>query len=333
MEGHASVSNQGEHPASRLLKVKNLVTVTVAGLLATVSTLLVLQEKLQALFTNKAVLYAYILLDLFRWELLAIFMGLVAFSFLRRRLASTVAALGFFYQGRAAAKAYRRQLLFVGISAIFLLWISWKQGERFVLGKKIHYTNYDEILIDRANEDFKRSRLLLARLHLRVCAEVLNRCATTVSSMDERLEKARILRKAYEQAPAYSVGKRQLLDEILALDGDQVFHDQGIADYRRSLAAIHELYLEALRAIVRKDSEDAIKNLREVQARFPGYGDCHLLLSELNGGGGGRAVEGKRVYLNALQRQGVETFARNVVGDLELRLRRSLLEIDSPGYW
>jgi hypothetical protein len=304
---------------------KRWLKLIVPAVLALLSGLLVIEDKAKGLFSKKIFLYAYVALDLFRWELAGLLLGVLLYPFLAPRLMAAVAALRLFVRHRAAVIAYRWRL-FRLVGLIFgLLLVGWYQVNKLFLGKKVHFQNYATILEGRANRAFLEGKIQSAQLHLHVCEEVFHACPNSLGILDHRLQKAKILREIQAAAPLQALSKRQLLVEIFALDADRKYYESALAKHIQFQQSIRRQYVEALRAIEHNDGAKARDLLQEVQERFPGYGDCHILLREL-----GRSQQGgaQTPYLLALKRLGLSDFVSRVADDRDQRYLQALQEGD-----
>jgi hypothetical protein len=278
------------------------------ALIGTITALLTLGEKVEALADSSAWIIVYAGMDFFKYEIVGTLILLLLFNRARPAIRQIRNELS-----SSTAWSSRRWLeaRFVEGICVLLLIISGYTTYEYAVGKRVYIANYDRVLLKRANHAFHRGRASTAGAHLRVCVKLLRspECEEAQRALSTRVSTADALRSLYRRLSNDNSQKLNLLHQIYLLDRDTVAFSGAISIYRSQIGQVRKLYSSALQDILSRNHDAALAKLRSIQRQYPGYGDCHALVEELGRLQAAGGINESTPHLLALVRYGEVEFS------------------------
>lgn len=283
-----------------------------AALLALVSALALIGDKLEAIGGSPLLAHIYVLGDVFIAECVLLLILIVFYPKIRhiaQGLRTGIPAL----RRDWFTSSLRERLGLLGATALGFLFLGFSayHGSYYLIGKRLLLARYPSLAIMRADSAFSEGRFDKARWSLRACADVIKnkQCAELLEQLDRRERLAHELRTIATTRTYFSPAVSALLFDSYEFDKDSMNYRQVTAAWDKRAGEAKSIYLRALHELQKGNNEEGLALLRKVNRRFPGYGNSHKLIEEATNG---RLRKPQGGYLLALQRYGADQFS----GDL-----------------
>lgn len=310
-------------------RLKSLVTGAHVGLgsvAAFISALILVGDQLTAFRSSKVYLWGYALLMAFRWELLGLLLVIVTWPIQKRVLLDAVNAVR---ESRRSARKTEEYLSLLPVVVVLLSMLTFTgyQASRYVEGKRAYWGHFGEVMADRAILSFEGNDTNRASVRLEVGAEVFrNRaCRELRQALKERLALAEAMRTLAGRLPPGNWGRLKLLNAAFANDLDVAAFNWRIDEWKALVREMTGAYTGAVRLIAANRLPEARPALAAIQRRYSGFGDCHVLIGELDSRlQRGSAPAPPTPYLDAIARYGPEQFVREVLLRYEHIQRREV---------
>lgn len=279
------------------------------------SALILVGDQLTGFKSSKVYLWSYALILAFRWELLCLLLIIATWPIQKRVLLDAVNAIR---EARRSALRTEEYLSLLPLVAVLLAMLAFTgyQASRYVEGKRAYWARFGGVMADRAILSLEWRDTDSAGLLLEVGAEVFRNsaCRELRSALKERLVRAEAMRTLAGRLPPSNWGRLKLMNAAFANDLDVYAFNWRIDEWKALVREMTEVYTAAVRLIAANELPDARTRLAEVQRQYPGFGDCHLLIREIDSRRHrGTTGQPATPYLDAIGRYGPEQVVREVL--------------------
>ncbi len=183
------------------------------------------------------------------------------------------------------------------------------------IGKYIFISNYDKRLLTQSVTDFQKGRLTAAKVRLEICVKALisPRCQLGLENIAQRIQMASLMRRLLDKVPRSNYAARfRLFSNIHYLINDKYAAEEISNALQQELRGLRVRYIDSLELIVAGRVAEAKKNLGIINTSFPGYGDAHIIMRELDAHA--RNPSAQTPYLLALTDLAPLPFAVQTIG-------------------
>lgn len=267
------------------------------AILGAIGAVLALGERLDALARSKVWMYGYVVVDLFKIEIIALVVLLFVWDL-------------------SAAPWLRQRSAIVGIVVLCLVALTVYEGRFYFAGKGIYLREYPKRLVRRAEAAFAQHDVWLAEVHLSACQEVFRSalCAEVRRRLQLRVRQAQRLRDYLRNVPPGTPPAIDVLETAYLLDRDRLLYEQHTQEIERAQRDLTGRYTEAIGLIHTGEIRAARSALEAVQRTWQGFGDCHLIIRELATLQSLADVDAERApYVAAVKRYGPDAFVRRTL--------------------
>ena len=199
------------------------------SLMALLSGLLLMGERIEGLLKSIIWSVFHVVLDIFRFELLAILLILMFWKHIRNIGTRLYKCFTTICDDRFnILESRNRQEYLLAVLAIAMLPLLLFQGYKYCVGKRIFFNNYHRLMVAEASVDFLQGKPYKALRELRICARLFDNqdCRELEETLKKRLNHAESLKTLFGAAPLGSPQKVELLEDIYYLDRDQLFYEE-----------------------------------------------------------------------------------------------------------
>jgi hypothetical protein len=268
------------------------------GALGAIGAVLTLGERLETLFRSKAWMYVYIVVDLFKIEIVTVVVLLLIWDVLRSRPRS------------------HRSSLVAWIVIALVAGGTLYQARFYVAAKRVYLRQYPLRLALRAEKAFIETDRMLAELHLMACIEVLRSefCGKERQRLQTRAARADQLRDYVQHLPRGVPIPVEVLETAFLLDRNRSLYERQVEQVVKVQTDLTNRYLAAIKLVRVGDVSAARSAFADIQRAWQGFGDCHLIARELAALESNAGLEPSRTpYVAAVKRYGPEEFVRRTL--------------------
>lgn len=330
--GGSRVSEGGRSPAADLLRRTRTLVATV---LAVLSTLALVGDKLRGVAAAPLLAHAYLVGTLFRVEIVVMLVIVVFLPWLLR-LARDLRSGGGWLRANWHRLTGRERSAMAGAALVVLIsvLISIYQGRFYLAGKRLLLHNYPSWAISRATAAFEKGDFDQAVWSLRACSDVVksSRCVDAAMALEKRVAMAAELRKLVRDPGRAAIGAEALMYDSYVLDRNRVLYSTTAEELNRRVKDLYIVFRRAVEAAEGGRLEDALSLFQQVNEQSPGFGNSHRLVEELR-----RELRTgvPGVHIAALRRYAAAAFLEQMVRTREIpRVEDLAEEIDiSQASW
>lgn len=303
----SSENKKSENSFGRRLKITYITIAALAG------GILAFGERTKEFIESQAIDYVLIAIELFKFELFILLFTLVFWDklyLLTKKSASIVFRYIFSNNSKNRRERYSWVAIGISIFAVILgiVSVATFHSWYYAKGKYIYLTNYHRVLIKDSEQAFEKGQIRQAKSNLKTCMSILfsPRCETRYIELNERLDEAQNMRRLLrELKPSNYLGRIKIVEDIYYLDKNEEFFEEASSSLRHELKSIQESYSHSITKLMAGSREEAKRELQDINKKYPGYGDSHIIIRELENG----RTSASTPYVSSLQILGPYRFS------------------------
>ncbi len=245
--------------------------------IAVLTFLFLLGQNLERFFNSKEIIIGWLTIKFIGFEIIVLLLLLMFWSNLLGLIKDVFIKL--------RKLLYENRFKFIGIISFMVIVFGFiaYNGYYYVKGKIIRYNNFDSEIVVIVNELLKDGDHKRASFYLDACDSILDSylCQDIQESIENRINEVEYFRELYKVIPMYSNKKFEVLNIIQETSQDVAYYNNLCTQFNNQMEEIELDYSNALTFIIDNDFQSALKNLKKVQRRYPGFGECHIIQDEI----------------------------------------------------
>lgn len=247
-------------------------------------------EQIKQIYDYKSIYYALLFIDLFKnelilfcvfyfwWDYLLKFTKKFFESFYKLKQSSTCIFI--------AGKNIKTRNIIMHLSSIVFVVSCFAAYNlyHYAYGKYIYLLNYDRLIINKSNSLFSNGNIEKSISNLEVCVNLLSskRCNTRLDELKERVELADSMRLMLQAMDRVNFrGRKLVIEDIYYLDRDKVFYNDSLRAVLNDINYAKSAYSDSIHSIMTDQNDKALNSLQDLNQKFPGYCDTHVLINEM----------------------------------------------------